>query len=163
MRKVCLKCRKRKREGQFGFTRDGNLYARCIVCRGLDKKAKLYTPTEIIEMLCFHLDTKYSDLVTEDTTRLVTLKRHMLMFFLFRYTTLTLKEVASLFNRSDHSTVLNAIKKIDGYRKSYPVFFKAMRNIRVKLKAQNRKYFMKKSNVEPSSTFSFGESQNDDS
>lgn len=72
---------------------------------------KLLTPIDIIEMSCNRLGVLYEELITPYRAREVTNPRFMIMYLLRKHTSLTLAEVACLFKRKRHETVISAIKK----------------------------------------------------
>lgn len=164
MKKICCTCKVGKSSLAFDKKRDGvSLYAKCRICRGKPsfKKprkrllSKVYEVQEIIDMLSFHLNISVDDLKGKDTARIACIKRHLVMYSIFRYTNLTLKQTAKELGRSDHTTTMHAIDKIIGFRNTYKEFNRVLRSIQKALRSGNVKYFYKQSNQKEDSIFSF--------
>ncbi len=75
---------------------------------------KELTPEYIIDIVADHYHVKPTDLASEGRGRKLTTPRHISMYLIRKMTNLPYKQIAELFNRGDHTTVMNAEKKIRG-------------------------------------------------
>ena len=73
------------------------------------EKVKLYT--------ALHLGVKVEDLIGNKRSKKVNRARHIAFYLCRKLTDASLIEIARAFNRSDHSTVIYGIKKIEEEKK----------------------------------------------
>lgn len=72
------------------------------------------TTLEIIEMICEQYSVTREQLKNQNRTKDLVFARHLCMYLLYNCVKLKLSQVGQVFNR-DHTTVMNAIQKIEDY------------------------------------------------
>jgi chromosomal replication initiator protein len=69
----------------------------------------------IIGFISQKMGIPYSDLLSQTRKREINYCRQLCMYVLRNRTTLSLEKIAALFARGDHTTVKNALKRIENY------------------------------------------------
>jgi len=75
------------------------------------KKYRKYTSTEIIEIVCCHLKTSFTDIVIKSRKGDLPLHRSIVYYFLYGYAFMYKSHIALLFSR-DHTTILAALQTL---------------------------------------------------
>lgn len=70
------------------------------------------TEAAILNAVCGYFDITLEEMKRSTRLRRVVVPRHVCMFFLQRYTTLSLKTIGQLLNRVDHTSVLHAVDTV---------------------------------------------------
>lgn len=163
--KQCTKCKLYKKISSFDKKkkRKDEHYSKCKRCNTKYKPKRnrkkepvaIYSYTDLFSALCFHLNTSEQEIKSSETTKLIVLKRHIIVYLIFRFTWLSLKDTSLMVNRSDHTTAIHALNKIIGYKKIYKDFYNLIRSMQRPLRKKELDYFYKKSNQKNDSTFSF--------
>ncbi len=66
----------------------------------------------IKEIVCEEFNISEKDLVSNSRKKSFVVPRHISMYLIKEYTSLTLQNIAAAFNRKDHSTVINAYENV---------------------------------------------------
>lgn len=69
----------------------------------------------IIELVCEHYGLHEEELRSPTRKRETVFPRHLCMYLMHRKTNLSLRKIAAIFGREDHSTTINAIHSIQNY------------------------------------------------
>lgn len=77
-----------------------------------DGKDKFVTPEMIQNKAAEYFGIKRSDIISERRDQIFSYTRHIAMFLTRDLTNLSLPDIARAFNRTDHTTVLHACKKV---------------------------------------------------
>jgi chromosomal replication initiation ATPase DnaA len=75
----------------------------------------------IIKFISSHMGIPHKDLIGESQEREIIYCRHMCMYIIRKRTPLSMERIAGVFNRMDHTTVKNAIRRIENYLETDPV------------------------------------------
>lgn len=92
------------------------------------------TPEQIIEAVSDYFDVSIRALKSKSRTRQVALVRMTAMYFLKEKTELSLRAISRMFNRSDHSTTINALKVVKDLEFSDKVFKNQLAELKFLLK-----------------------------
>ncbi len=79
------------------------------------KGTKEITPNYIIEVVAEHFSITSEDIISKKRNQELVLPRHIAMYLSREMTEVSLKKIGQIFGGRDHSTVLNAIDKIESY------------------------------------------------
>ena len=69
---------------------------------------------KIKKKVCEFYNINLSDLNSVKRTRNITVPRHIAMYLVRKHTSLSLPEIGKIFGGKDHSSILHAIKKVEG-------------------------------------------------
>jgi chromosomal replication initiation ATPase DnaA len=95
---------------QMGF--NAGYEARADEIKKEQTKHNQQTQEAIINAVCGYFDITWDEMKRATRLRRVVVPRHVCMFFLQRYTTLSLKTIGLLLNRVDHTSVIHAIATV---------------------------------------------------
>lgn len=84
---------------------------------------------DIIRVVCAYFDLSSSDIKGSSRTQSVSTARQVTMYLLRTKAQKTLLEIAQLLGRKDHTTVMHAIKRIEGEKMKNPSFAKLINDI----------------------------------
>lgn len=79
------------------------------------------TPDYIINIVSDHMNVPYNDIISSKRSQEIVMARQVAIYFCRKYMErYSLQQIGACFGGRDHSTVLNAIKKINGFMESDP-------------------------------------------
>lgn len=78
-------------------------------------------------------DTTYEDVTIKSRKREIVYVRQMMMYFLAKYTQLTLVTIGKMFGGKDHTTVMHSLQVIDDLKDVYPQIANQIERITEKL------------------------------
>ena len=96
--------------------------ARAALKQSLQPIGMGITLDKITQVICARYQVKVSDLRSKRRGRTISQPRQVIMFLARRLTSLSLDEIGDHFGGRDHSTVLYAVRKIEGRYRSDPAF-----------------------------------------
>lgn len=91
----------------------------------------------IIDLVTEYYGVKPSDLAGKKRQRRVTVPRQVCMYLARKYTDHSLEEIGACFGGRDHSTVLHAVRHIDGLRSQLAAIRKALAEIELRIGVRN--------------------------
>ena len=119
-----------------GDTVDKNTVIRAVKDIFKEKSDILPTADVIIEEVCKFYNLEPSILRGQGRSKDISLARQIAMYQIRRMTNLSLKEIGSEFNGRDHSTVLNALNRIEDLVKNDPLKAEIVKDITTNINAR---------------------------
>ena len=93
------------------------------------------TPDYIINIVSDHMNVPYNDIISSKRSQEIVMARQVAIYFCRKYMErYSLQQIGACFGGRDHSTVLNAIKKINGFMESDPSIKVTIETIDKKIK-----------------------------
>lgn len=120
----------------IGDTVDKNTVIRAVKDIFKEKSDILPTADVIIEEVCKFYNIEPDILRGQGRSKDISLARQIAMFQIRRMTNLSLKEIGQEFNGRDHSTVLNALNRIEGLVKTDPEKAEIIKDITTNINAR---------------------------
>jgi chromosomal replication initiator protein len=102
--------------------------------RMVDKNVKFISKDKIIQTIESHFDTTIEDMASHSRKRTVAYPRQMAMYFLVKYTQLSLEAIGDIFGGLDHTTVIHASRGIRDWMDVYE-------NVAVEVKELTQKIY----------------------
>ncbi|MFP7707951.1 chromosomal replication initiator protein DnaA [Trueperella sp. LYQ141] len=93
----------------------------------------------IMAQTASYFNVTIDDLKSPARTRTLTQPRHIAMYLCREMTDLSLPKIAEVFDRRDHTTVLNAIRKIDGVMAEKQTIFNQVTELMARIKQSAKK------------------------
>jgi len=87
--------------------------------RMVDKNIKFISIDKIIEVISEHFDVNIEAMASQSRKRTVLYPRQMAMYFLVKYTQLSLDAIGGMFGGRDHTTVIAASRSIRDWMDTY--------------------------------------------
>lgn len=120
----------------IGDTVDKNTVIRAVKDIFKEKSDILPTADVIIEEVCKFYNIEPEILRGQGRSKDISLARQIAMYQIRRMTNLSLKEIGQEFNGRDHSTVLNALNRIEGLVKTDPEKAEIIKDITTNINAR---------------------------
>ena len=120
----------------IGDTVDKNTVIRAVKDIFKEKSDILPTADVIIEEVCKFYNIEPDILRGQGRSKDISLARQIAMYQIRRMTNLSLKEIGQEFNGRDHSTVLNALNRIEGLVKTDPEKAEIIKDITTNINAR---------------------------
>lgn len=120
----------------IGDTVDKNTVIRAVKDIFKEKSDILPTADVIIDEVCKFYNLEPELLRGQGRSKDISLARQIAMFQIRRMTNLSLKEIGQEFNGRDHSTVLNALNRIEGLVKTDPEKAEIIKDITTNINAR---------------------------
>lgn len=120
----------------IGDTVDKNTVIRAVKDIFKEKSDILPTVDVIIEEVCKFYNIEPDILRGQGRSKDISLARQIAMYQIRRMTNLSLKEIGQEFNGRDHSTVLNALNRIEGLVKTDPEKAEIIKDITTNINAR---------------------------
>lgn len=120
----------------IGDTVDKNTVIRAVKDIFKEKSDILPTADVIIEEVCKFYNIEPDILRGQGRSKDISLARQIAMYQIRRMTNLSLKEIGQKFNGRDHSTVLNALNRIEGLVKTDPEKAEIIKDITTNINAR---------------------------
>lgn len=120
----------------IGDTVDKNTVIRAVKDIFKEKSDILPTADVIIEEVCKFYNIEPDILRGQGRSKDISLARQIAIYQIRRMTNLSLKEIGQEFNGRDHSTVLNALNRIEGLVKTDPEKAEIIKDITTNINAR---------------------------
>lgn len=91
----------------------------------------------IIDAVCEHYDVTFKQLCSRKRTRHLCQPRQIIMYLLFSYTSLSLREIGEIFGGYDHATVINSREKIKNLMQTVPEMSRVIARIKIKAEIED--------------------------
>ena len=105
--------------------------ARIILQKEIPQEA---SPTTILRIVADHYHLEVEDLTGKQQTKDIVTARQIAMYVMKEYTNCSLRRIAQIFNKFDHSPVKNAIKNIETSLAINPMLRNEIQKIRSKIR-----------------------------
>ena len=79
------------------------------------REPKKLQESTIIENVCEYFQIETKTMVSKCRNRNLVVARQLAMYFIKKYTNLTLEKIGKLFGGRDHTTVIHSINTIEGF------------------------------------------------
>lgn len=99
------------------------------VTKDIIRDEREYTPETIIEITAGYYAISVEDVLGKSRAKNTALARQISMYLMRKLTSMSLVEIGANCGNKDHSTVIHAIKKIEGLASSSPEFADILRDI----------------------------------
>ncbi|XCB29145.1 helix-turn-helix domain-containing protein [Arcanobacterium hippocoleae] len=99
-----------------------------------DRESVQVTAGIIMAQTARYFDISLEDLKSPVRTRSFTMPRHIAMYLCREMTDYSLPKIADLFNRRDHTTVLNALRKVEKQMAEKQTIFNQVSELTARIK-----------------------------
>ena len=93
----------------------------------------MVTPQIIIQVVADHFGLKAEDITSKKRTSEIVVPRQVVMYLCREMTDVSLKNIAKVLDKKDHSTIINGINKIQEEINSNPDFANQIEILRKKI------------------------------
>jgi chromosomal replication initiator protein len=107
------------------------LYAGLRDKPNLQRDSQEALANSIFTVVCAYYGQTKTQVLSKDRYRRVCMPRQVTMYFLKRFTKMTLKEIAFFMGGRDHTTTIHSIKAIKGWIQTEPTLQKQISDIEV--------------------------------
>jgi hypothetical protein len=149
--KKCPSCKNHKPIYKFCNLRNEE-QKKCNYCNTRAKRKSLVVinkldANQILTCLCSHFNVSEPHITGPSLDRDVTIIRQIIMYMIFNFSDLGLRDTARMVGRRDHTTVIFSLNKIRDYKSAYKNFFYALKPIQKALRDQDFDYLLDPKNA----------------
>lgn len=91
----------------------------------------------IIDATCEYFEVTFKELCSRKRTRHLCEPRQIIMYLLYTYTSLSLREIGEVFGSYDHATVINSRERVKDRMQTIPEMNRAIARIKIKAEIED--------------------------